>query len=344
MITKESIQNLYRDMASGNIHHFAVPKDVTRFTQERAQQVSLSKCKGFTDELTRGIEEYKKSFLKKECLLNRDTELLAISDMICNAVSRPYFDNFQIVIHSGLFRLMSYRLIVGQMVTDIISRCRKLASADEHINELLNLSYLFGFWIYSNSYTYDLSIVVESLNTHNRTNYLHALGGAMLFIYLHEYGHIELRHHDEFNDRGNPSQERIALMEYEADRFAIDSVHDHLKAAMVVNAYLVFDMINEFELYALNSTDGHPLTYRRLEQLNSLLDPARDGDIAKTIRKEVTTSAERHHKSPYSDTISGVIKANINERRKVFSDLLPPIDECERGFRTLCEVYGNIQS
>ena len=352
MITKESIKDLYENLASDSLHLCAVPADRARITPERAKYVSIDKCKGFTEEITSEIRKYCESFLEHGYKPNSNVELFAISDMVCNALSRPFLGKFQIVLYSGLFTLMSHRLIVGQMITDVLERCRKRAiqDAEEHIKQLLTLSYLYGFWIYFKDRTYDLRNIAENLNIHNQTAFRHALGGAMLFIYLHELGHIELKHHDVYDrcfENGimnSEAKEKIAWMEYEADQFALDSVKDHLRAVMVVNANLVFDMINEFELYALNSTMGHPLIYRRLERLISLLNPDRDKDLVTVIGTSVTKSLERHKKTPFSDAISGLVRIDIDERRRQFSSLLPSIEECERGFQTLCEVYRNMQN
>ena len=35
---------------------------------------------------------------------------------------------------------------------------------------------------------------------------------------------------------------------------------------------LVFEMINDFELFALKSRNGHPLVYRRIENLKNLVE------------------------------------------------------------------------
>lgn len=352
MITEETIKDIYDYLASDNLHLCAVPKDCAKLTSERVKCVSIKKCNGFTDEVTYLISDYSKSFLKQEHIPNTNVELIAISDMICNAVSRQFFDKYQIVLYSGLFTLMSHRLIVGQMVTDVMNRCRRRAiqNAEKHINELLNLSYLYGFWIYFNDQEYGLRNVAEILNPNDQTAYLDALGGAMLFIYLHELGHIELNHHDVYDKcikKGLLNQEEVKekkeLIEYEADQFALNSVKDHLKAVMLVNADLVFDMVNEFELYALHSTEGHPLIYSRLERLNSLLDDGSDEDLIKIIGASVKNSAERHGKVKYSKKTSDKDSVDIDERRSQFRNLLPPMEECKRGFQALCEIYRNMQ-
>ena len=346
MITKKCITELYTSLACNSEYLFAMPVDHAKFTLARADNVSLSQCESFTEQLTTEIEKYRESFLKQEFLLNQDVEILAISDMIFNAASRPFNDRFQIIIFSGLFTLMSHRLIIGQMVTDLVIRCRNrsLHDAEEHIQELLNLSYFLGFWIYYHGKSYNLRNVVEALNENNRKDYLHALGGSMLFIYLHELGHIKLNHHDLLNRcNGTISKEKSVLMEFEADQFAIDSIKDHLRATMVINADIVFDMINEFELYALRSANGHPLIYRRLERLILLLDDTKEKDVIKMIEESVKKSAIRHHKSPHVDVISGLYNIKAKERKIQFLGQLPSEDECEKGFKTLCAVYQNMQ-
>ena len=343
MINKNFIKQLYNEIASGNKCQCAFPVDLHKFRVGEAKKVNTKSCDALSKELKKNIFEYRNSFLNNTEENTPHIEIVAITDMVCNAVSKKQFEKYQIVFFSGLFTLMSYRLIVSQMTTCISAFFKKLNIADfeKNLAEVLKLSYCLGFWVYFKKSHINIKNVVMMLNNNDMQNYLHALGGAMLFIYLHEVGHIQLGHH-ELNTL--PNGKDAENIEYEADKFAIESIKHSLRPAMLVNALLVFEMINEFELYALRSTKGYPLTYRRIENIKNIVELDTEKDLQKIIDNEISKSDRRYTESKFHNAITGKVALDEAQRKIDFEGLLPKIAECEKGFSILCDLYKKSNS
>jgi len=316
----------------------AFPMDKERFYLKNISKIDPSDCDNFTSEFKTGIEDYSKAFLLEDFNLENNVEVIAVTDMICNALSKKRFEMYQVVVFSGLFTMMSHRLIVEQMVNKICNYCKthRMDDAEKHVEELLKLSYCLEFWIYFGKSKSNIKNIALILNKGDRQNYLHALGGAMLFIYLHEVGHIELNHHSLSFCLSKDEAESI---EHAADEFVINLVKPNLRPTMLVNALLVFEMINDFELFALKSRNGHPLVYRRIENLKNLVEKNCNDDLLSVVGQQISKSRLRHQNSRFCNEINGNSSLDETKRKDDFEEQLPPVEDCEKGFNILCNLY-----
>jgi predicted Zn-dependent protease len=122
----------------------------------------------------------------------------------------------------------------------------------------------------------------------------HAFAGGLLFILLHELGHLELRHSALSQGTAGATAPTLACVEdvnfrkeqeFEADAFAFHAMVPRARSMLIVNAWYVMGLILDYESLAGNRNNTHPLAINRIAKLNELSGALDDAAIAESAAK-----------------------------------------------------------
>lgn len=254
---------------------------------------------------------------------------LPLSVAYCDRVD----DRALIVLGQGLIDLIAYRVCCSHfeamfpeaMATYPLSGYRTDLSALEMLSNALML---LGCQFYTTASP--LPDVCTQLSQASREDCERAISGALLYVLLHELGHLQLGHleRNEIRALSVPQAVPESLsvfqqQEYEADRFATNALIDVAQVLAALWQGSALNFYQQLELITGQRSDSHPLAInRRLDAAVRQVEVGGAHGIAiDTVH--INTLAER-----FLDT-----EAAVRERPNAL--IATPREACLRIFREL---------
>jgi hypothetical protein len=122
--------------------------------------------------------------------------------------------------------------------------------------------------------------------------------GAVLFILMHEVGHIHLGHLDAVLGYSERPIRSLAIdepigdaqsNEFEADAFAYTSLRDEVRQDIISSVLFFLGPFAFLEAFAFPDGDSHPLAVNRAAHLGRLMDAGTDAasQVARIIESQV---------------------------------------------------------
>jgi hypothetical protein len=233
--------------------------------------------------------------------LLRTTDLYGTDLAIANAIPRHRNGRRQIILFEGLCHLIRY---YADLITvlNLIQTLRPTATIiveGEPQPEVSALSSA-GFAIIADFIESGRTVRTLSplLGPKSRRNAAIGYLGAVLFILLHELGHLQLGHLAGARDRTErlplalPIDETIdhyQQQEFDADAFAFRSLRDEVREDFISSVLFFLGPFAFLEAFALPDAKTHPLSVNRAAHLASLLGP--DGRAAHAVARIVESQA-----------------------------------------------------
>jgi hypothetical protein len=222
-----------------------------------------------------------------------DTDIYVVPEPLCNAGAE--LSPRHIVLFDGLFQVLGYRIQLSLLLAEI----RKHFDASAHKSGFTQEQFTSAAW---HAQLLSLHFLEHPEPLPNFSDLfderLHSLssiafGGSLLFIVLHELGHLELQHRVTAHGPMNGPPPVMACLEdfnflkkqeYEADAFAFAALVPEARTALIVNVWYLMSLILDFESLAGRYNKSHPLAINRVARLNELSGALRDPALRASAR------------------------------------------------------------
>jgi hypothetical protein len=220
-----------------------------------------------------------------------------------------------------------------------------------HLTTLAVNAQVLSYWFYIEGG--DLPDLFDIFCDQHRSQVRDGLAGALVFIVLHEIGHIVLGHTKP--QKGSPPQlcsmvspedlTRWKAMELEADHFAISGIDERLKQTMAANMLIVLDLMADLECLCLPQSMTHPLVINRIHSLSAAMRLDDDAFFAERIGKIIaqkkailSVKIDAGVSSALGITASEPVSWAVD----LFRRSLPSRATCVRAVETLKSMYDRI--
>jgi hypothetical protein len=287
--------------------------------------------------------------------LSSQTAIFCADQPICNAVASLSRDGLPyVLVYSGLLDVALYRLCASILIANanlmLQRRNPDIELAQSHLKTIAFNSQALSFWYYIDGEP--LPSLFDILNDAHKTQAHHGLGGALVFVVMHEIGHLKLGHVGT-NTPPLPQiystlvAEDITMfkaMEFAADQFALSSMKEVLRPTLVSSLFIVLDLISDLECMCLPLSASHPLVVNRIDNLLAAMGLTEDDFFISRARamlaSKKTLLMERLSNFPAQPGISK--PTDIKQATEIFRRSLPSRDECLKAIDTLKNLYdGN---
>jgi hypothetical protein len=271
-------------------------------------------------------------------------ELYGVDLPICNAIPRNKHGQRQIFVFDGLLRLIHYYV---ELIT-VLDRLKALRPDAEltidGITKSEQLAFsMAGFAIMEDFLSTGRTpfTLSEILGPTARANIRAGYLGAVLFVLLHELGHLELGHIDNTGLRAELFAAELALpeqinrykqQELEADAYSFQAVLPQLRSSFISNAFFFLGPFAFMETFAIASTDTHPMFVNRLSRVADLL--ATDADTHSMVVNIVHDSIVGFQK------MTAARNRNAGDARHRIAETMP----FEMAVATIREVKARVTS
>jgi hypothetical protein len=255
---------------------FLIDDDILKqhIQQARQDYLSLDKRDKSTMQLMELIEP-QRIFLKqtKQDKLLNGTEVYCLPYPLPMAYCTQVDDRDIIIVGQGLIDLISYTIHCAHFENTIPLHFSSYHSLkyrrDMPFTELVsNCLFLFALRFYC--YAEPIPDIYTLLTEQQKEDSKIAISGALLFIILHELGHIQLGHLDGHNVRPSVKAKLIheelnstRQIELEADAFAIRSLIEPAQEAGQYWCSMAMSFFSNLELISGTQHDTHPLAINR---------------------------------------------------------------------------------
>lgn len=223
-----------------------------------------------------------------------NTPIFHVDLPICNAVANMRYG--RITIYDGLLEVMSFRMAI-LLMTARVQNCYGDVSSrfglerDDFTVNAFNALYTSIHFINHGS---PLPNVVNRLDDGVKQDSYVAFAGGVLFVLLHELGHLVLGHGGTSVDQSTRLIPNLAcvenldlnkLQEFEADAFSIEALAPEARRFALANVWYVMMLHLDYELYIGGNTIQHPFTINRIASLSKLSGVLDDPPIADALLK-----------------------------------------------------------
>jgi hypothetical protein len=220
------------------------------------------------------------------------TDIYVVNEPLCNAGAE--LEPGHIVLFDGLLEVLQFRMELSLLIAEINKHFDAIAvkaglTREGFISTAFQAQSLSLHFLH---HPQPLPKIGESFGARLTHDAEHAFAGGLLFILLHEFGHLELRHSALNLGSAASTAPTLACVEdvnfrkeqeFEADAFAFEAMVPRARSMLIVNAWYVMGLILDYESLAGNRNNTHPLAINRIAKLNELSGALDDAVIAESV-------------------------------------------------------------
>jgi hypothetical protein len=274
---------------------------------------------------------------------------------LCNAVARRSSSGRPFILfYSGLLSVAKYRqsvaIIASNLEYMLEQKSNDLPRAKQALGELIAPAQALSYWFYLEQLQlpeFD-SVFCDA----HKTQLAHGLGCAVMFVALHELGHIVLGHLDgqqapSAQIATNYIDEDIntwKMMEFAADEFAISGIKPSLRMSFITSVFIILDLISDIECSCFPRTETHPYVLNRVNNLASAL--GLENDRFYSQRTHSLLSQKKALLAERAKVIPSVSNEHLERQTTIAIDTLkqslPTPQECLVALGTLKSLYDGV--
>ena len=225
-----------------------------------------------------------------------DCEVYVLPFPVCTAYSQLIGDRKLIVIGQGLIDLIFNTTLSAHIIANLPEQCDDVFPVSDLANySIIDLLNTFSFTLLFKNYHLGepLPNFAALASPEMIKDAKIAQSGAVLFVLLHELGHLQLGHHT--NTQTRPMNFRKIVdeemnleqqLEFEADQYALNSIDESVREIGQFWLKAAFDFFVRLEVMAGQYTPDHPLTINRIADANN--------QELKNINYHDPTQSEQH--------------------------------------------------
>jgi len=274
---------------------------------------------------------------------------------LCNAVARRSSSGDPFVLfYSGLLAVAKYRqslaILASNLEYMLEQKSNDLPRAKRALSDLIAPAQALSYWYYVTPLR--LPEFDGIFCNPHKDQLTHGLGCAIMYVTLHEIGHVILGHLD---DRHAPPPQIAAnyvdedigtwkMMEFAADAFAISGIKPTLKLSFITSVFIILDLISDIECFCLPRSGTHPYVVNRVNNLACALGLENDKFYAQRtyslLSQKKALLEERakffpavSHEDPEKQAAIAV---------DAFKKSLPAKEECLFALDTLKSMYDGV--
>ncbi|HEV2693069.1 MAG TPA: hypothetical protein VG347_09270 [Verrucomicrobiae bacterium] len=235
------------------------------------------------------LEQYRSLIVPEHYKELTDLDIYVPSLPLCNAVANTR--KRYIIVYEGLLQALRYRL-EASLIINAVGKQRatsndNLSISDDDFKTLAFRTILLPLHFYRNHNP--LPTVFQTLEPSLQQDAFIGFAGILIFVLLHELGHIKLHgsmlaaEHGEIYLPALACSEqlnRFKTEELEADQFAFEAFVPEARGVALINAAFAFQFFADLEQSSGIFKSDHPMIVNRLTHLSQLPNAMND-DIIK---------------------------------------------------------------